>query len=160
MKLWKKRDTDSCPRCSASDEDRVHIIQCSHPEASTLWITALAQLEQFLISLSTPPTVARNICHCFQSWHDHTTPVDNNIPAHFDQAFRAQDALGWESFLFGFWSNHWESIQQAHLILLNSKVSLKRWSTSIIIKLWDVAWDLWDHRNTYIHHQEQGLVVQ
>jgi hypothetical protein len=29
-----------------------------------------------------------------------------------------------------------------------------RWLTALIQKLWDVAWDMWDHRNRVLHDQE------
>jgi hypothetical protein len=28
-----------------------------------------------------------------------------------------------------------------------------RWLTALIQKLWDVAWDMWDHRNRVLHQE-------
>jgi hypothetical protein len=29
--------------------------------------------------------------------------------------------------------------------------------TALIQKLWDVAWDMWDHRNRVLHDQEHSV---
>jgi hypothetical protein len=31
-----------------------------------------------------------------------------------------------------------------------------RWTTALIQKLWDVAWDLWEHRNGIVHAKENA----
>jgi hypothetical protein len=32
--------------------------------------------------------------------------------------------------------------------------------TSIIKKLWDIAWDLWQHRNEILHHKENHIAQE
>jgi hypothetical protein len=35
----------------------------------------------------------------------------------------------------------------------------KRWTVALITKLWDIAWDLWEHRNGILHNK-QNLVSE
>ena len=67
-----------------------------------------------------------------------------------------QDQIGWEAFLFGFWSLQWKGVHLQYLQSLQSKISLRRWISEIIQKFWQVAWDLWDHRNAALHRNEEN----
>lgn len=161
MKLRRERPDAACPRCLFDPEDRLHILQCNHPEALVLWNHSMKKLEEHLESVDTDTIVAKTICWKLQELRNENphSPLSAQYPSAFRAAFQAQDELGWEAFIFGFWTSHWESIQQAYLVSLNSKVSVKRWATSIIKKLWDVAWDMWDQRNKYLHDKEFGRMV-
>ena len=118
-------------------------------------------MHELLVSLETDAAVAAGICWHLQHWrHPGTTaPLTPPLPDQFRAVFVAQDELGWEAFLFGFWVQQWEAVQKAYLVSLNSKVPVKRWATSIILKLWDVAWDMWDQRNQFLHDKDFGLTV-
>jgi hypothetical protein len=35
----------------------------------------------------------------------------------------------------------------------------KRWAIALIQKMWDTAWDLWEHRNGVLHEKD-NLVIQ
>jgi hypothetical protein len=58
-----------------------------------------------------------------------------------------QDAIGWQSFLEGRPSVGWSEVQHRYYEFLDSRRTGLRWLTALIQKLWDVAWDMWDHRN-------------
>ena len=45
----------------------------------------------------------------------------------------------------------WVRIQQQYLQLKGSINYGKRWDVALIKKLWDVAWDQWDDRNSTLH---------
>ena len=45
-----------------------------------------------------------------------------------------------------------EKLQQKHFTDKDSKQTGKRWTTEIIKKLIQVAWDMWDHRNDILHN--------
>ena len=38
-------------------------------------------------------------------------------------------------------------------------MSIRRWLSADIQKLWDIAWDLWSHRNVYLHDADQGRII-
>ena len=68
-----------------------------------------------------------------------------------------QQRLGWKAFLEGFWAMSWHTAQQEYL---NSKNSTK--STQLLLskaqrRIWKIAWDLWMHRNNYLHTHLQSI---
>jgi hypothetical protein len=44
-------------------------------------------------------------------------------------------------------SNKWAGVQEAHFIWFGLRNARKCWTTSLVVKLWEIAWDVWDHRN-------------
>ena len=56
-------------------------------------------------------------------------------------------------------SKQWEEIQEHYLLTIGSRASPKRWTSSLIPKMWDVAWDQWQHRNDAVHSGQQAQRV-
>jgi len=50
------------------------------------------------------------------------------------------------------------TIQQQHYLFLSSRCSSKWWLNYLIKKLWDIAWDLWNHRNGKQRMPYRGLI--
>jgi hypothetical protein len=65
------------------------------------------------------------------------------------------DRLGFE----GCVAHKWEHIQDAHYTWCRSHKSGRRWTTALIQKLWDVAWDLWEHRIGIDHAKENAEIL-
>ena len=64
---------------------------------------------------------------------------------------QAQHDIGWGHALDGCIHKQWrEEIALFHKNNYSNKVSHKRWTTSIIRKMWDVSWDMWDQRNAIL----------
>jgi hypothetical protein len=139
-------------------EDAVHIIRCQQEGATEIWNNSLKKLKSSLRNLDTPRQVTVVICDRLNSWRNNEEAVliPTSIPPTFQSVLRAQDILGWECFLQGFWSVQWEEVQLAYLQSIQSKVTILRWTKSILRLLWNVSWDLWSHRNTYLHDVEVG----
>jgi hypothetical protein len=61
----------------------------------------------------------------------------------------------------GFWegwvSKRWQLLQQQFYATICSHCTGRWWVVSLITKLWEVAWDLWEHRNGILLGQETGL---
>jgi hypothetical protein len=70
------------------------------------------------------------------------------------QAIAAQDRIGWLAFFEGCIAVEWAGVQEAHFLWLGRRNAGKRWATSLVVKLLEVAWDLWDHRNQVKKHLE------
>ena len=68
-----------------------------------------------------------------------------------------QDAIGWQSLLEGRPALGWSEVQQRYLQWIGSRRSGLRWLTALIQKLWDIAWDMWDHRNRVLHDTELSV---
>jgi hypothetical protein len=83
---------------------------------------------------------------------------DDNLLVPYDLKllFDQLNAIGWNSFLEGWIGIEWEATQQAYYNLTRSKKSGKRWFVSLIKKMWEVAWDLWEHRNGIAHSKDHA----
>ena len=53
-------------------------------------------------------------------------------------------------------ATEWQRIQEEHYQSKGSKLSGKRWTIALIQKLWDVAWDQWEHRNDAVHRGQDA----
>ena len=73
------------------------------------------------------------------------------VSIEYDHIFSAQAEIGWKNFLFGFVALEWQQSQQEYYLSISSRRTGKRWVSALIRKLWDIAWDIWDHRNSQIH---------
>jgi len=67
---------------------------------------------------------------------------------------REQNVIGWNHFYEGWLSKGWISAQQAHYVKIKSMKTGGRWAVALIKKLWDMAWDMWEHRNEVLHERE------
>jgi hypothetical protein len=48
-------------------------------------------------------------------------------------------------------------VQHRYLQWIGSRRSGLHWLTALIQKLWDIAWDTWDHRNRVLHDTELSV---
>ena len=48
-------------------------------------------------------------------------------------------------------SLEWARAQQEYYQWIGSRRTGKRWVIALIKKLWQIAWDLWDNRNEFLH---------
>jgi hypothetical protein len=71
----------------------------------------------------------------------------------------SQTTIGWRRFFEGWISHEWTKAQQAHYTSIKSLCTGKRWAVALIKKLWDIAWDLWEHRNGILH-ESSNVVSQ
>ena len=158
MQRWKFRQDAKCPRCSYPIEDTNHVFQCPHPDAKLLWQGQIDSLKIWLIQNHTSPSTATTICERLNSWHANTgnTTLSQTLTAPFRAVFTNQDLIGWNCFFHGFWIKEWEGAQAAYLLSIKSKRSPKRWIISVIQKLWDIAWDMWEQRNGFLHDKDLG----
>jgi hypothetical protein len=42
----------------------------------------------------------------------------------------------------------WKLSQEAHYSRIGEMKSSLRWTVALILKLWQVAWNMWEHRNS------------
>ena len=84
-------------------------------------------------------------CHCDQieSLEDYPQYTWPDV----DDLVKKQDLVGWWSFLEGCILHEWAAKQQAYYDWLQRKNTGKRWTTTLIKKLWEVIWDMWQQRN-------------
>ena len=71
-----------------------------------------------------------------------------------------QSEIGWSNFLEGRLSSHWRYVMDQHYRRIGSKKNGKRWTTMLIQKVWEIAWDQWEHRNGILHDHDHHLLTQ
>ncbi len=158
MLRWKEWDHDRCPRCG-SPEDSSHVWICSGSQANVVWDTALRELRTWLESVQTYPPLIDLIIRNLTEWRtDDQAPTDT--PRELLELVRLQSHVGWRRFFEGWLVQDWQLLQQQHYSALHSRRSGRRWVIALIKKLWEVAWNLWEHRNGVLHNAEQRPAVR
>ncbi len=141
--LWKQRDDDTCPRCD-QPESSIHVWRCQGCGANELWTQHLSNLEKWLESQHTAPMLQYALLDNLRSWLDNTSPK----PSVRSFIETAQDLIGWDYILEGVFSIEWSRIQQQHLLSLGRSTSGHTWLVRLIKRLWEIAWNIWLHRNS------------
>ena len=158
MKRWKKRDTAQCPRCD-QDEDAQHVWKCQGKDANVKWENSIARLKVWMRRHKTHPTVILVICEHLSAWrYDKTPPVRRTNFLGLSDIMKKQEEIGWQAFLEGTPATGWGEVQQRYFDWIGSKKTGKRWLTSVIQKMWDIAWDLWDHRCKILHNKDSSIL--
>jgi len=157
MKRWKYWNTDQCPRCGEA-EDAPHVWTCSDPGARDIWNKSVDSLDLFLRKQDTDPTLLHIIKVYLQSWQTGVA-ISYSPPRAFEQLIQEQSQIGWHRFFEGWFSPGWRDAQQRYYLATRSTRTGRRWVTALIQKFWDIAWDLWEHRNGVLHEKE-NLVTE
>ena len=152
MKLWKKRQDDRCPRCG-EHEDAPHVWTCHDAGANDIWEKALTNLDGWFNAIHTDPDIQHLILQHLRSWRNGT---DLNLftKANLRDILEQQSQIGWRRFFEGWLSRDWITEQQRYYNSIRSLRTGKRWAVALIKKMWDTAWDLWEHRNGILHATE------
>lgn len=156
LKHWKERTSDACPRYSAPLEDSAHVWTCAHPDGSALWDQSLTKLKGWMEANDTDPDIQETISRYLNSWRYSgtltTLPIEALAPA-----VNSQNSIGWREFFEGWPSREWAVAQQNYFNFLSSRRTGKRWLIALLKKLWNIAWDLWAHRNGILHQKENAV---
>ena len=147
------RPNKTCPRCPA-DEHTVHIIRCPSSSANAKWRTGLQSLATEMESQQTHPILAKAIIQALHRWRRNLPLYPQEFPTTLGirTAVTRQGQMGWENFFLGRWHRKWADVQHRHLRQTGSKRSSRRWTVAIIKKLFQISWDMWDHRNKVKHN--------
>jgi len=152
MQRWKFHTTAQCPQCHNPLEDKSHILKCPAPAASALWITSISHLKQWLREQMTHPTLVTDLINGLQQWYEDDNRPRQPLPTWQQE----QRDIGWESAFDGWLSLQWRSEQDQYWSQIRSQKSSKRWTSELIKKLWDIAWDMWEHWNEALHHDPEN----
>jgi hypothetical protein len=109
----------------------------------------------------TDPEIRTAIETRLSQWSDKLPllPIQTNSVG-LQDAIQSQDAIGWwDNFFEGCIAKDWEQAQDAYYKWCRSRKSARRWTTALIQKLWNVAWDLWEHRNGIVHAAENAEII-
>jgi hypothetical protein len=154
LKEWKMRESDECPMCEEVETAR-HVWECQFPEARLVRSKGLYQLRKWMQSQQTCPDILRIISARMSAWAYGTRsyPQRSTHPR-IQEALQDQDEIGWTNFLEGCVASEWTSVQDQYYKSISSRKSGRQWTIALIKKLFDVAWDLWEHCNGFAHGLE------
>ena len=72
-------------------------------------------------------------------------------PSRFSALVHSQDTIGWKRLLEGMVSVEIATLQQQHLQVSGSRISINGWMTGLIIKLLEITHGQWLYRNAMVH---------
>jgi hypothetical protein len=88
-------------------------------------------------------------------------PIDPSThPKWLQSLLKKQSECGWRNFFEGLFIREWSVVMTKQLRMIGSTKSPKRWVTALILMLWQIAWDLWEHRNGYLYDKEDSLLIR
>jgi hypothetical protein len=95
------------------------------------------------------PDIKHAINHQITAWKKSRAPLP---PLYawpgVDDLVYAQGRVGWRAFLEGSVLQEWAGKQQEYYTWLQKKNTGRRWTTYLIKKMWEISWDMWEHRNS------------
>ncbi len=150
----KLQDHAECPRCAAF-EDTHHVVLCTAPKAQRKWDASVSNLKTWLLKANTMPDIQQAILSRLQAWRTQTRLPDlfYRWPG-VNDLVRAQDLIGWRAFLEGAVLQAWAAKQQDYYDWLQRCNTGRRWITTLIKKLWEISWNMWEHRNGELANPE------
>jgi hypothetical protein len=146
LKRYNLQTHDECPRCT-EPETTAHVLRCPAPRAVAIWNASIAMLNRWLIKAMTMPDLRLAILQRLRAWKN----LDAYCPPSYawpgvNALVSTQDLLGWRAFLEGCVLQEWARMQQEYYTWLDKKNTGRRWVTTLIKLLWQISWDMWEHR--------------
>ncbi len=83
-----------------------------------------------------------------------TGPARRPIPQHLRDAVREQTTLGWDQFMKGRIATSWVLLQSTDVVGRQLRNTGKSWAAALIVAIWDLSWQMWDHRNEILHNTD------
>jgi hypothetical protein len=147
MQRYHFQEHAECPRCSVF-EDTAHVLLCKAPRALAQWDASMSKLTTWLTTAITMPDIKHAIIHQITAWKKLRDPPPPSYAwPGVDDLVRAQGQVGWRAFLEGGVLQEWAGKQQEYYTWLKKKNTGRRWTTNLIQKMWEISWDMWEHRN-------------
>lgn len=147
----------ACSYCGHPEEDILHMIHCSHPAKTEQWQLFHRTLRRHLLRQHTDPVLYRIVMHQFHKLtgepSDAQPPV---ITSDYKRLVTEQQEIGWNHFLYGRWSQEFETMQQRYLNSQQHKIKNKflsghLWIKKTIIIIWTHLRMMWQNRCAHVH---------
>ena len=150
--IYKYQKHTKCPRCNADDENVTHVLRCPEPTAQDTWKEEVDKVYTWMIDNKGSPEMALAIQQYLLQWHNPSNDIPRtDFSIDLTEAIRQQSAIGWKSFIEGFWSLRWREHQHQYLQSIHSSRSSVLWISRLQRKIWHIAWSMWLHRNNALH---------
>jgi hypothetical protein len=151
LKKWGAQDHSECPRCQ-QHETPSHVLSCKAPSAVNVWETSLTKLDTWMEKKHTNPDLRSAILQRLREWQLGRPISPPSWNCSFKKALKAQNSIGWYPLLLGHVSNSWRDVQQAYYTSLGLDNTGKQWVKQLILQLFNISWDMWEHRNGIKHN--------
>jgi len=150
MQCWQFHTTTSCPQCTFPIKDKSHILRCPALAAVDKWQSFIKELKSWLWEQNTSPILSKAILASLQAWYqDDPSPTASQYAS---QLLADQNAIGWDRLIESWLPQSWHLEQEQFWSHICPHKSSKCWTSELIKKFWDVAWDLWDQWNEALHN--------
>ena len=116
----------------------------------------MADLDKWFRQQKTAPQLRRAVVASLDCWQSGAPIPDtrsSKLPG-LRAALTGQTALGWYNFLVGRIHVKFEAVQQRYYKRIKSKLRASTWMKGLIRQLWDIIFDLWQHRNGIAHSED------
>ena len=142
-----------CARCGALEEDSRHVLRCPHGDDA--WKRLAGIVRSWGRKNKMAPKIMDGLITGVSHWRTGTKAKATSLQARFGNevaaAYRDQTGIGWACVLEGRLSTRWLEIQTSYLKSIGSRASPRRLVAALIVKLYDVSWDLWQLRNFHMN---------
>ena len=154
LQWYQFQDHAECPRCTEF-EDTDHIVLCKAPRATTQWEASISSLERWLKKSLTMPDIQKAIMSRLRLWREDTVLQATSFTwPGVNDLIQEQDKIGWRAFLEGCIVKNWAAKQQEYYTWLKRRNTGKRWATTLIKKMWEISWNMWEQRNGELTNPE------
>jgi hypothetical protein len=145
---------DKCPICLQPNETIDHIIHCPDIRARMHRAQAIDNLIITLKKIKTDPAIIDAIHRRLLHRQPNRRYSRSDQPSAVDKAYQDQDLISWDQFCHGRVSKKWEDVQELWLIPVSTKWkrSCALWLQRLISAIWEMSFQIWDHRNSVLHH--------
>jgi len=160
-KLFNQDPEGLCPACRAALETTDHVFQCSYTDTQALKHELLKAFREELGILGTPSAIIKGLSAGLDWWlvaggegPCPRAPGFGRIYGIYvwtTNAYVAQGRLGWGQLLRGRISSLWGTAYVREIKSQEPKQHHLIWSKKVIKLLWDLAFQLWMHRNGILH---------
>ena len=155
----KKRTQPHCPQCAQIETHR-HITKCQSDSATRKFRDIRANFARWLQGTTSPGMQSAILAHLQAYRKDEEVIEGENWSDDLRVASKLQEAIGPNAFAEGCLEESWETIQGVYLRSMQSKKSPGRWTAELIKKRWSISWDMWDHRNGWVHRETETRKAQ
>ena len=151
----KVKQTDQCPLCQQV-ETVTHILQCQDTRARRQWEMSIQELRRWMENKDTAPVIIDALCKGLHQWqlHGYVEEHPNDI------LISTQNIIGWNGVLEGCFSHKWSEYQDHYFQDIKSRRSGFKWQVDLCKRIWQIPWDMWQHRNNIEHATDQQKLLQ
>jgi len=133
-----------CRSCGVCAETAEHILFCPEIGRVDTLMKAIHNAGEWLEKVGTDSDLIYCLIRFAQGRGARSMDESYNpLPAPFSKLALSQDKIGWRRFMEGMISKECVKIQQLHLTVSGSRLSIDNWSQGLITELLDVTYGQW-----------------